>query len=549
MAVVAEYSPRTSAPQAVRLSASERRHRWAGEDALLIGFPASPDGTPWDELSTKHQIELAVKASYGHLRLEGEWTLVARAEDGLVIRTDPYGLQPLFVRVRGQSAAVAEELWPLLDSRPNLDPIGIADFLLLGHHLGSRTVFEDLRQTTGGVLLRITAEGVLRESSRPNLPEPVDMTLEEAVDAMEAALAGIYRCYRDVARLVVLLSGGLDSRVLAALAGEDGFDVHAWTFVLQRNSEEEEFARRVARELHLPQTISQLTPEDLRARAEEFVLGTSAQTSVEHCYAQGAEHDLPAAFSTAVNGIWGDVICGGGFLLPEGTTPSAVPELLVRKMAGGRDPDELQRLLPGIAEWVDRLRRLVAERFHMAGDNPRLTDFVYFQDRPGRFNVWPPLAMKRLHFINPFLNDDLIQVCYAMPERWHRGSAAYRRLIMRRWPALGRIPWEKTGRRVDRDASYLSYRIRDFRRWYGIGRPVSFVGRKAQLAAFGPLVDGAMSRMRPVLADVGIDVDGLIRLFGAEAERLRLRILTLDLILRGADPLMEAGGEPSGQAV
>ncbi|HVE78840.1 MAG TPA: 7-cyano-7-deazaguanine synthase, partial [Gemmatimonadaceae bacterium] len=49
-------------------------------------------------------------------------------------------------------------------------------------------------------------------------------------------------------RAVLLLSGGLDSTTLLALARAEGFDVHAMTFRYgQRHAVEVEAARRVAR--------------------------------------------------------------------------------------------------------------------------------------------------------------------------------------------------------------------------------------------------------------------------------------------------------------
>ena len=49
-------------------------------------------------------------------------------------------------------------------------------------------------------------------------------------------------------KAVLLLSGGLDSTTMLALAVQQGFDVHAMTFRYgQRHSSENEAARRVAR--------------------------------------------------------------------------------------------------------------------------------------------------------------------------------------------------------------------------------------------------------------------------------------------------------------
>jgi 7-cyano-7-deazaguanine synthase len=63
---------------------------------------------------------------------------------------------------------------------------------------------------------------------------------------------------------VVLLSGGLDSATVAAIASRDGFDVHALSFSYgQRHSAELEAAHRVAE--HLGVVQHKTVPIDLRA--------------------------------------------------------------------------------------------------------------------------------------------------------------------------------------------------------------------------------------------------------------------------------------------
>lgn len=73
-------------------------------------------------------------------------------------------------------------------------------------------------------------------------------------------------------KAVVLLSGGLDSATIAALAARDGFQVHALSVDYgQRHSTELDAARRVARELRVAEHV--VVQVDLRA------IGGSALTA------------------------------------------------------------------------------------------------------------------------------------------------------------------------------------------------------------------------------------------------------------------------------
>lgn len=67
-------------------------------------------------------------------------------------------------------------------------------------------------------------------------------------------------------KAVVLLSGGLDSATVAAVAQSDGFETYALSFSYgQRHSSELEAARRVAK--HVSASDHKVVPIDLRASA------------------------------------------------------------------------------------------------------------------------------------------------------------------------------------------------------------------------------------------------------------------------------------------
>jgi 7-cyano-7-deazaguanine synthase len=100
---------------------------------------------------------------------------------------------------------------------------------------------------------------------------------------------------------VVLLSGGLDSATVAAIAAREGFRVHALSFSYgQRHSFELEAARRVADSLHVTQ--HRLTTIDLR------VFGGSALTD-DIAVPKGRdsaemEHGIPVTYVPARNTIF-----------------------------------------------------------------------------------------------------------------------------------------------------------------------------------------------------------------------------------------------------
>ena len=98
---------------------------------------------------------------------------------------------------------------------------------------------------------------------------------------------------RDTRKAVVLLSGGLDSMVCAALAREQGFDVFALTVdYKQRHSVEIEAARRIAEALAERHIV---LPLDLRA------FGGSALTSDADVPKEGVRPGIPVTYVPARN--------------------------------------------------------------------------------------------------------------------------------------------------------------------------------------------------------------------------------------------------------
>ncbi len=93
---------------------------------------------------------------------------------------------------------------------------------------------------------------------------------------------------------VVLLSGGLDSMVVAALARERGHDLHALTIDYgQRHQRELESARAIARRLGVERHI--LLPLDLRC------FGGSALTADIAVPKSGVAEDIPVTYVPARN--------------------------------------------------------------------------------------------------------------------------------------------------------------------------------------------------------------------------------------------------------
>ena len=180
---------------------------------------------------------------------------------GLLAR-DPTGLRGL-VRAQTSGALVfASEIKPLLEALPQTpppDPVALAFWLSSDNCWADRTFFEGVRPVRAGSLLALEAGGA-RERTwwRPRYTQPRNVTTGDAAelvrDAVTSSIASRLRPAEDCG---VLLSGGLDSGAVAALAtrvpGVEGrFTAYSAVFPDHPQTDERASIGEVARTLGIP---------------------------------------------------------------------------------------------------------------------------------------------------------------------------------------------------------------------------------------------------------------------------------------------------------
>jgi asparagine synthase (glutamine-hydrolysing) len=146
----------------------------------------------------------------------------------LVLARDRFGIKPLYYREREGGLAFASELKALMrlpDFSRELDPHALESFMAFNSVPGPLTIFREARKLLPGHLLIAEGSGV--EIQRFARPRPADAdsvrreNARELADELRERLRDSVRAHlvSDVP-VGVLLSGGVDSAALAALAAE-----------------------------------------------------------------------------------------------------------------------------------------------------------------------------------------------------------------------------------------------------------------------------------------------------------------------------------------
>jgi asparagine synthase (glutamine-hydrolysing) len=235
----------------------------------------------------------------------------------LVLARDRYGIKPLYYRAAGGTLEFASEMRAL--PRAEIDLDALEAFLAFNSIPGPYSIFRDVRKLQPGHLLvwhesgEITVERYAHPGPVPE-SELRDDDEAELVEELRARMRDSVRAHllADVP-VGVLLSGGVDSSLLAALAAQETTEaVHTFTVgFAERSFDERADARRVAErygtnhhELLLHPDPTLLLPTLADAFDEPFADSSALPTYLVSQLA--AEH-----VKVALSGEGGDELFGG----------------------------------------------------------------------------------------------------------------------------------------------------------------------------------------------------------------------------------------------
>jgi len=392
------------------------------------------------------------------------------SEGGLVVGADILGFFPVYWWTNGEVvlAGSSPELFflhPSFDGR--LDPRGLPSVFLTNGLVGGRTLWRGVRRLAPGRVLRAgpgrTAEEVIQYRI-PISRELWGLPFRGHLDIVGEVFAHAMKRHAPGGRAYgMLLSGGLDSRMLAGYLDEQEAEVEALTLGM-RSDLEMRAARSVAKHLAYPQRTMEVSAEtyprlaQIAARWEHLSNGFSGM--MDWALYQGVSR-LP---SHTVVGYVVDSVVGGihnawGY---DEASRSMSFDKLFRRVSWGMSPEDVKKLLPdpmfreAVDEIVDALQSGYRDGAALESHRAWLFELGHRQ----RFHVgvttwltsfgsWPVL---------PILDRRLIGVLGGVPPTSLSDRRLQRELVIHRFPDLARLPLDRNSH----NTLPLSPRMRDF---------------------------------------------------------------------------------------
>jgi asparagine synthase (glutamine-hydrolysing) len=192
--------------------------------------------------------------------LNGSFALAVRGPGWLFAATDRLRSTPLFHARRADELLVSDDAFRAraFGGTPSFDDVAVTEFLLTGYVTGRETLHPDVRQLQAAETLWIgdgDGEARTRRYFRLFRAAPREGPLDDLAEAMDAMLLSVFGRFvasLDGRRVVIPLSGGFDSRMIATMLARLGYEnVLCYTYGPDR-SREVKIGREVARRLGFP---------------------------------------------------------------------------------------------------------------------------------------------------------------------------------------------------------------------------------------------------------------------------------------------------------
>jgi asparagine synthetase B (glutamine-hydrolysing) len=351
----------------------------------------------------------------------------------------------------------------VFSDRIEVDPVGLASMLSFGYHLGDLTILRGVKCLPHARHLEYRAPIDTLEIERYwNYPygevEPWPANEVELAEALHQHLGrALKRRLRDVKKVLLPMSGGLDSRTMAGLLAQSGFDgeVLAYSFG-QASSRDVRYGRAIAlklgyRHIHIP------TPSDFMTRhMEQAAWRFDAEWPSDSNWGARFSHTHPALGDirgyTVLSGFMGDVILGSdryNYRRKGGDAPLSTEQLAEIFFAAVRDMP-IDGLLDATSarEAENGIAAIARETFEPLQELAPFfallrSEFIH---RQRRHTATVTQSVEHdLKAITPFLDRDVVDFSTRIPLDLFHNKLLYKRMIRNHLPAVAAVPYADTG--------------------------------------------------------------------------------------------------------
>jgi len=393
---------------------------------LQTGFPESAGSFP--ELLVAAHKKDALSQLLSQVNGYFVAVLYDRTKAEIALISDRYGLKPLYYWSEAGRFAWASEVKAFL-ALPDFTPVirqeAFDCFMDLRHMIGDVTWFERVAMIPAATVLTCDlTRGRVEENRywRWSGVKPLKTGFDDAVSELGLRLVtAVERRVGENEKIVVGLSGGLDSRLILAASGKEKI-AGCWTLG-KLYSPDVDIARQASGIEGYRHWFFELNADNWMEGRTDAVWTSDGMRSLVHIHEAGMYRRLKEIADINLNGFLGDVVAGGGWFI---RANQRISTETARAKYGG------YHLLDPIEDSFFDIERedpyLINNRGRRATNMGSITGAVATEQRL------------------PFMDNDLIDFLYGLPDQYRANSGLYIAALLSLYPQYyEKLPWQKTG--------------------------------------------------------------------------------------------------------
>lgn len=430
-------------------------------------------GEVWDYKSGDYSPEKMndlIEAIAGELRnnnlkyvenLEGAYSLACfdRRAETLIIVNDRFGLYPIYFKLMGEMLIFASEVKALLATgliQKQLNNNAMAEIFHFGHVLGGKSFIKDINQLPPASILIYDGHGLkLLKYWSPTVGLCTDTDECEVLknEARDELLCSIKRTVSYPYKIGIALSGGTDSRVLAAALANQGIQLPSQTHGI-RSAFDVELSKIIAKSAGFDHTVIDLDDNEIHTNIIEYIQEVSY---ISDGFLTPILAHLPHVYTKEKEKVGALIDGSGGEYLRRAFLKKGI---LAKTKKGQEIPLALFSMYAN--QCNDKLLEPgVARDFHMKAKNgfldawQSLDETRNFEDKIDLFFIKEKIpayigtgnAYQRNYLVGlyPFFHYPFWQKAVNLPLNFRKNDKLHRFLIKGLYPELSKIPYDVAG--------------------------------------------------------------------------------------------------------
>ena len=404
------------------------------------------------------------------------------SEKRLILISDRFGTRPVYYRHDNDRFMFAPEVKPLLlaDFQKEINFESVSDLFHFGHLFGYKTLFKGISQLPEASCL-VFCDGKVEIQRYWDYPydedvyikqkfskKEADLYTEEMQESMSTALKR--QVIRNKEDILLSLSGGLDSRYVAALSDKLLVRPLVAFTMGEPNSEDVIYAKMVSQKLSIQHQYFQIKPDDIWKDAR-FFAAVADGMSVINGPIQGfaplryyADHSKITLSSQMCDAVMGSTLYRKRIkTIAKKNAFDGESENIVLNIFNIFDENKVKSVFTEtIYDKIKDRYLSVPKQYIRPEMHPLHAYFLLLMNEHGRRGTLGGNVMNNLYYETrmPSYDYDLMDFAFRLPIALRKNQFIYRRAFSQTFPQLAKIPRQNFNLPVD--ASDFSYSLKAF---------------------------------------------------------------------------------------